>query len=57
MNEKTRKPNAKHKKSKPILVVVREYSGKKTMTEAFEEVIEKQVNNRFDEWFDNKKIQ
>lgn len=49
-NKKIKKAKDKHK-----FIIEREYSGNKTMTEAFEEIIEEQTNCRFEKWIDNNK--
>lgn len=54
MNVKT---NTTKTKIKPKFIVVREYLGRKTMKEAFEEIITDQANSRFDKWKDKQKIQ
>lgn len=43
------------RKIKPKFIIEREYSGNKTMTEVFEEVIEEQTNSKFEKWIDNNK--
>ena len=50
--EKTQKQeNKQHKKVK--FIVVREFSGEKTMQEAFEQVIERQTCEQFEKWLEN----
>lgn len=41
---------SKNQKNKVRFVVVREFSGEKTMQEAFEQVIERQTCDHFEEW-------
>lgn len=41
-------------KSKPRLIVIREYSGKQSMQTAFEQVIEKRASDQFEQWMDSK---
>ena len=40
----------KSKNKKVQFIVVREFSGEKTMQEAFEQVIERQTCDHFEEW-------
>ena len=47
--EKTQKQENKQGK-KVKFIVVREFSGEKTMQEAFEQVIERQTCEHFEEW-------
>lgn len=46
--EKNKKQNKKVQ-----FVVVREFSGDKTMQEAFEQVIERQTCDQFEKWLEN----
>ena len=50
--EKTQKQENKQSKSK--FIVVREFSGDKTMQEAFEQLIERQTCEHFEEWLERK---
>lgn len=43
----------KSKNKKVQFVVVREFSGDKTMQEAFEQVIERQTCEQFEKWLEN----
>ena len=43
----------KSKNKKVHFVVVREFSGDKTMQEAFEQVIERQTCEQFEKWLEN----
>ena len=43
----------KSKNKKVQFVVVREFSGDKTMQEAFEQVIERQTSEQFEKWLEN----
>ena len=40
----------KIRKSNVRFIVVREFSGEKTMREAFEQLIERQTSEHFEEW-------
>ena len=42
------------KKKKVKFIVVREFSGEKTMQEAFEQLIERQTCEHFEEWLERK---
>lgn len=50
--EKTQKQENKQRK-KVKFIVVREFSGEKTMQEAFEQVIERQTYEQFEKWMAN----
>ena len=60
---KDKKSSNKKTKIRPKFIVEREYSGKRTMKEAFEEVITEQASSHFDKWcaipgkMDTKKLQ
>ena len=43
----------KSKNKKVQFIVVREFSGEKTMQEAFEQVIERQTCEQFEKWLEN----
>lgn len=43
----------KSKNKKVQFIVVREFSGEKTMQEAFEQVIERQNCEQFEKWLEN----
>lgn len=43
----------KSKNKKVQFIVVREFSGKKTVQEAFEQVIERQTCEQFEKWLEN----
>ena len=43
----------KKKNKKVQFIVVREFSGEKTMQEAFEQVIERQTCEQFEKWLEN----
>lgn len=43
----------KSKNKKVQFIVVREFSGEKTMQEAFEQVIERQTCEQFGKWLEN----
>ena len=51
--EKTQKQESKQRK-KVKFIVVREFSGEKTMREAFEQLIERQTCELFEEWLERK---
>ena len=54
--EKTQKQ--KNKQGKKVkFIVVREFSGEKTMQEAFEQVIERQTCEQFEKWLENHEIE
>ena len=44
----------KNRKSKVRFIVVREFSGEKTMREAFEQMIERQTLEHFEEWLEHR---
>ena len=44
----------KKQKSKVRFIVVREFSGEKTMREAFEQLIERQTLEHFEEWLEHR---
>ena len=44
----------KSKNKKVQFIVVREFSGEKTMQEAFEQLIERQTYEHFEEWLERK---
>lgn len=52
MAEKKKKESTGNNKVQ--FIVVREFAGKQTMKEAFEQLIEKQTCSRFEEWLDKK---
>ena len=43
------------RKAKPHIIVVREFSGQRSMREAFEQAIENQAIERFSQWKESKK--
>lgn len=43
----------KSKNKKVQFIVVREFSGEKTMQEAFEQVIERKTCEQFEKWLEN----
>ena len=43
------------RKAKPRIIVVREFSGQRSMREAFEQAIENQAIERFSQWKESKK--
>ena len=43
----------KSKNKKVQFIVVREFSGEKTMHEAFEQVLERQTCEQFEKWLEN----
>lgn len=43
-----------NRKSKVRFIVVREFSGEKTMREAFEQLIERQTLEHFEEWLEQR---
>lgn len=51
--EKIKKQENKQNK-KVQFIVVREFSGEKTMQEAFEQLIERQTCEHFEEWLERK---
>ncbi len=44
-----------NKKTKPRFIVVREFSGQRSMQEVFEQAIENQVSEQFLRWKESKK--
>ena len=48
---------SKQQKNKVRFVVVREFSGEKSMREAFEQLIERQTCEHFEEWRQQRKWQ
>lgn len=52
---KDKKSSNKKTKIRPKFIVEREYSGKRTKKEAFEEVITEQASSHFDKWVYNHK--
>ena len=50
---KNKKQGQKDKK-KVQFIVIREFSGKQTMQEAFEQLIERQTCEQFEEWLEQK---
>ena len=53
--EKTQKQENKQRK-KVKFIVVREFSGEKTMQEAFEQLIERQTCEHFEEWLEHREM-
>ena len=51
--EKAQKQENKQRK-KVKFIVIREFSGDKTMQEAFEQLIERQTYEHFEEWLERK---
>ena len=47
---------SKNQKNKVRFVVVREFSGEKSMREAFEQLIERQTCEHFEEWLEQRKM-
>ena len=45
---------SKQQKNKVRFVVVREFSGEKSMREAFEQLIERQTCEHFEEWLEHR---
>ena len=45
---------SKNQKNKVRFVVVREFSGEKSMREAFEQLIERQTCEHFEEWLEHR---
>ena len=45
---------SKNQNKKIRFIVVREFSGEKPMEEAFEQVIERQACERFEDWLDTR---
>lgn len=52
-NKRMPEPMEKSKNKKVQFIVVREFSGEKTMQEAFEQVIERQTCEQFEKWLEN----
>lgn len=46
----------KKQKSKVRFIVVREFSGEKIMREAFEQLIERQILEHFEEWLEHREV-
>ena len=46
----------KQQKNKVRFVVVREFAGAKSMREAFEQLIERQTCEHFEEWLDHREM-
>ncbi len=51
MEKNQKQENKQSKKVK--FIVIREFSGDKTMQEAFEQVIERQTCEQFEKWLEN----
>ena len=47
---------SKSKKNQVRFIVVREFSGEKSMRDAFEQVIERQTCERFEEWLERREM-
>ena len=47
---------SKQQKNKVRFVVVREFSGEKSMREAFEQLIERQTCEHFEEWLEQREM-
>ena len=47
---------SKNQKSKVRFIVVREFSGEKSMREAFEQLIERQTCEHFEEWLERREM-
>lgn len=47
---------SKQQKNKVRFVVVREFSGEKSMREAFEQLIERQTCEHFEEWLERREM-
>ena len=47
---------SKNQKNKGWIVVVREFSGEKSMREAFEQLIERQTCEHFEEWLEHREM-
>ena len=47
---------SKQQKNKVRFVVVREFSGEKSMREAFEQLIERQTCEHFEEWLEQHEM-
>lgn len=48
---------SKNQKNKVRFIVVREFAGEKTMREAFEQVIERQASEHFEEWLERREME
>ena len=46
----------KQQKNKVRFVVVREFAGEKSMREAFEQLIERQTCEHFEEWLEHREM-
>ena len=53
--EKAQKQENKQRK-KVKFIVIREFSGDKTMREAFEQLIERQTCEHFEEWLEQREM-
>lgn len=47
---------SKQQKNKVRFVVVREFSGEKSMREVFEQLIERQTCEHFEEWLEHREM-
>ena len=47
---------SKNQKNKVRFVVVREFSGEKSMRKAFEQLIERQTCEHFEEWLEHREM-
>ena len=47
---------SKNQKNKVRFVVVREFSGEKSMRETFEQLIERQTCEHFEEWLERREM-
>ena len=47
---------SKNQKNKVRFVVVREFSGEKSMREVFEQLIERQTCEHFEEWLERREM-
>ncbi|MVB12309.1 hypothetical protein CAFE_30420 [Caprobacter fermentans] len=52
--EKSVASSSKSKGAKPRYIIVHEYSGKQSMQDAFQQVIERRVSDRFEHWINHK---
>lgn len=48
---------SRNQKNKVRFIVVREFSGEKPMREAFEQVIERQTCEHFEEWLERREME
>lgn len=48
---------SKSKKNQVRFIVVREFSGEKSMRDVFEQVIERQTCERFEEWLEHREME